>query len=114
MPITSEPASSTTFEQNSGHDSCPIDHTVLSQQKTGRTADPGGKPIERDAAGLWHVRGFREVRAVLRSTRVQQAGFGADLVERMPRSMTPPILHQEGELHQLQRKQIARFFTPRR
>lgn len=91
MAIASEAATSTTSVQNSGHDRCPIDHTALSQQKTGRAAEPDARPIERDAAGVWHVRGFREVQAVLRSTEVKQAGFGADLVERIPDRMTPPV-----------------------
>jgi len=92
---------------------CPIDHSALSQQKTVRGVEPVDRPIERDADGVWHVRGFDEARAVLRSGNTQQAGFKADLLARLPRKMKSPILYQEGKAHQQQRKQTARFFTPK-
>ncbi len=93
---------------------CPIDHTAWSQQKTARTTEPGNLPIERDADGVWQVRGCEEVRAILRSADTRQAGFKAELLERIPTGIrNSPILYQEGKAHQLQRKQTARFFTPK-
>jgi cytochrome P450 len=43
-----------------------------------------------------------------------QAGFNADVVEKTSSSSTnKPILYQEGKVHNQQRKQTARFFTPK-
>jgi cytochrome P450 len=92
---------------------CPIDHTAFAHQKTARVAEPEGVPIERDAAGVWHVRGYDEARAILRSADTKQAGFKADLIERIPGASNTPILYQEGKVHQAQRRQTARFFTPK-
>jgi cytochrome P450 len=91
---------------------CPVDHSAWPQQKTIRAADPTSAPIERDAQGRWHVRGFEEARAVLRSGDTKQAGFNAEFLDRMP-GMNQPILYLEGKAHQQQRKQTARFFTPK-
>lgn len=92
---------------------CPVDHTAFSQQKTARVAEPVGKAVERDTEGVWHVRGHTQARAVLRSPDAKQAGFNAELLERAPQGMRPPILFQEGKQHNEQRGQIARFFSPR-
>jgi cytochrome P450 len=62
---------------------------------------------------VWHVRGFAEARAVMRSDATRQAGFGAEMIEKLPTYMNPPILYLEGEPHHEQRRQTARFFTPR-
>ncbi len=91
---------------------CPIDHSAWPQQKTARAAETASAPIERDAQGRWHVRGFEEARAILRSADTKQAGFNAEFLDRMP-GMNQPILYQEGKAHQQQRKQTARFFTPK-
>lgn len=98
------------FEQASAPAGCPVDHTLWSEQKTTRASEPG-PAIER-ANGRWHVRGFEEARAILRSSSTIQAGFGADYLERM-HNRNAPILYQEGKAHQQQRKQTARFFTPK-
>ena len=97
----------------STHGGCPIDHRALGQQKTARVVEPTGRPIERDALGIWHVRGYRQARTILRSAYTKQAGFKADLLERLPQRGNPPILYQEGQPHHEQRRQTARFFTPK-
>ena len=93
---------------------CPVDHSrFYGYQKTTRVVEPVDRPIERDAHGVWHVRDFELARAVLRSTDVKQAGFKAELLEKVPSLMTnPPILYMEGKEHLEQRKQTARYFTP--
>ena len=68
--------------------------------------------IGRDAAGVWHVHGFAEAKALLRSTRTRQAGFMAERVALLPDTMRPPVLFQEGKAHFGQRTKTARFFTP--
>lgn len=92
---------------------CPIDHMSLSWQKTVPTVPSTGPAVEHDEAGVWHVRSFEAARTVLRSADTKQAGFNAELLERMPSTMKQPILYQEGKIHQQQRKQTARFFTPK-
>ncbi len=100
-----EPAKSST--------ACPVDHTAWPQQKTARHVEPLGKRIERDAAGVWHVYGFEEARAILRSADTKQAGFGAQLFEMFEASRNKGILYMEGPPHHEQRRKTARFFTPR-
>ncbi len=93
---------------------CPIDHATLFQKKTAKAAEPAEAPaIERAADGRWHVRGFQEARAILRSPTTRQAGFRADVINRVAGAGNVPILYQEGKVHQQQRKQTARFFTPK-
>lgn len=92
---------------------CPVEHTVWSKQKTAREVEPEGVPIECDEAGVWHVRGFEQARAILRSNDTKQAGFRAELIGAVPGTRNQPILYQEGKVHQTQRKQTARFFTPK-
>jgi cytochrome P450 len=92
---------------------CPIDHSKLARQKTARSIEANAVPIECDEAGVWHVRGFDEARAILRNGETKQAGFNAELLERLPNKMKPPILYQEGKVHHQQRKMTARYFTPK-
>ena len=91
---------------------CPVDQAVYSHQKTLPPAETAGPALERAADGVWHVRGFAEARQILRGASTRQAGFKADLIERMPDGRSLPILYQEGPEHLQQRKQTARFFTP--
>jgi cytochrome P450 len=92
---------------------CPIDHSAWPWQKTARTSEPVGAPVERDEEGVWHIRNFDTVRDVLRSANTIQAGFGAEMIARVPHVTNRPILYQDGKEHQQQRKQTARYFTPR-
>ena len=89
---------------------CPVDHA---QFKTKRVAQHNGQPIWQDADGIWQVQGYDEARIVLRSLNTRQAGFKAEFQERLPDSMRRPILYLEGTTHLEQRKQTARFFTPK-
>jgi len=91
---------------------CPIDHAALMQRRTGPAEEPGAA-IERGADGVWRVRGFDEARAILRGADTKQAGFGAQWLDRVGGRMRPPILYLEGKLHHEQRRQTARFFTPK-
>jgi len=77
------------------------------------TAPSTGPAVEQDKDGVWHVRSFEATREVLRSADTKQAGFNAELLARIPNMMNQPILYQEGKAHQQQRKQTARFFTPK-
>jgi cytochrome P450 len=58
------------------------------------------------------VRDFSEARRLLRDPDARQAGFLADLVNKV--SLTrAPILYQHGAEHRRQRGETARFFAPR-
>ena len=93
---------------------CPIDHAALFQKKTAKAAEPAEAPdIEQAPDGSWHIRGFQEARAILRTPNTRQAGFRADVINRVSGAGNVPILYQEGKIHQQQRKQTARFFTPK-
>lgn len=99
---------------------CPIDHSAWSRQKTAAVSDltasvdgPALPRVEQDASGTWHIRGFQEARAILRHDATKQAGFGAPQMEQLSRFLKPAILFQEGPVHHQQRKQTARFFTPK-
>lgn len=74
---------------------------------------PSRTPVERDADGVWHVRSFAAARKLLRSDSTRQAGFKAELLDKMPDRGKIPILFLEGRLHHEQRKLTAPFFTPR-
>jgi cytochrome P450 len=96
---------------------CPIDHSTLSASKTApiiptlnRKLPP--TPISQTDESVWTVRGYHAARKVLRA-ETQQAGFNAERVLLASRFMRPPILYLEGEPHREQRRQTARFFTPK-
>ena len=89
---------------------CPADH---SQYKTPRISEPGKPAIEQDADGIWQVHGFDEAKQILRNADTTQMGFNAEFLDRTPSNMRRPILYLEGPEHLEQRKQTARFFTPK-
>jgi cytochrome P450 len=104
---------STHTESDAQAGKCPVDHSKFSRQKTAIHPDTSTLPLERDSQGVWHVRGFDEARAIFRGTQTQQAGFGADVVMKVKSIINRPILYLEGKAHLSQRKQTARFFTPK-
>jgi cytochrome P450 len=99
--------------KNISSPACPIYHQHLSEQFTAELVEPVDCPIEKDSFGVWHIRGYEQAQAVLRSDCVRQAGFQAEMLDKLPNYMNPPILFLEGKLHQKQRRQTAKFFTPR-
>ncbi len=72
---------------------------------------PGQAALEQKPDGTWLVRGYAEARQILLAD-VRQAGFKAEIVEKMPAYMSKPVLYQHGQAHREQRSQTARFFTP--
>ncbi|MER6956757.1 cytochrome P450 [Streptomyces sp. NPDC000618] len=73
-----------------------------------------GCPVRRGTDGTWEVRGYAAAREVLRGAETVQAGLGVETVEKMPSRIRRPVLYQDGPGHREQRRQTARFFTPRR
>lgn len=76
-------------------------------RKSAAVAHAGG-----GGAQMRVVRDFAEARRLLRDPDARQAGFLADLVNKV--SLTrAPILYQHGAEHRRQRGATARFFAPR-
>ncbi len=92
---------------------CPVDHSAYGSKKSVRAIPEEGALLQPDAQGVWHVRGFDEARAVLRSSTTRQAGFNAEQVTSQMLKGNRPILYEEGKPHQEQRTKTARFFTPK-
>ena len=90
---------------------CPVDQA---QFKTPRTSpSTTGRSVEKDAQGTWHIRDYDLAKSILRGDSTRQAGFKAELLNNAPKEARRPILFQEGPEHLEQRKQTARFFTPK-
>ena len=89
---------------------CPVDHA---QYKTKRTYSTPTTPIQQGAEGVWHIYDFDLAKIILRGDDTKQAGFKAELLGAMPAEMHQPILFIEGPEHLEQRKQTAKFFTPK-
>ena len=100
-------------QQTKSADACPVDHAQYSKQYADLNDKLVSSPLEQDEFGVWHVHGYAEAEAVLRSDAVRQAGFRAEFLDKMPTGINPPILYLEGKPHHEQRRQTARFFTPR-
>ena len=93
---------------------CPIDHDTWSKQKTARYAEPVDSPIECDADGVWHVRGFAQARAILRSKNTKQAGFNADMIGSVPGMRNQPILYRKAGRMTYSASRRLVFLHPRR
>ncbi|MET7332099.1 cytochrome P450 [Nonomuraea sp. NPDC005650] len=83
-------------------------------RKIPRPAASGSCPVRRADDGTWEVRGYAQARAVLRSDDTVQAGLGIETVEKLPAKVRRPVLYRDGPEHREDRRQTARFFTPRR
>lgn len=82
----------------------------MDQRRSAR--DDDGPRVERDR-GYWRVRSLSAGRQVLQARHATtQAGFTSEYV---PKGYTKhhPILFSDGELHDQQRRKVARFFAPR-
>lgn len=78
--------------------------------------DDRALPLLEEATGpdRWVVRSFPVARQVMRQAEgVEQAGFGAETLQRAGSGMRPPILYLEGGPHRAQRKASARLFAPK-
>ncbi|MGM1058498.1 cytochrome P450 [Saccharothrix sp. Mg75] len=87
-------------------------------QEAARKVDRGepvvGCPVRLDPDGVWRITGYEEGRAFLRAGGTVQAGLGIETVEKMPSHIRRPVLYRDGPEHREDRRQTARFFTPRR
>jgi cytochrome P450 len=85
---------------------------VPGRRRSGRPDETDSPRVER-AGGVWRIRSLAAARQVLQARHATtQAGFTAEYV---PKGYTKhhPILFSDGELHDHQRKKVARFFAPK-
>ncbi|MEO3868238.1 cytochrome P450 [Nonomuraea sp. B12E4] len=83
-------------------------------RKIRRPTEPGAGPVRRAGDGTWQVRGHAQARTVLRSDVTVQAGLGIETVEKLPAGVRRPVLYRDGPEHREDRRQTAKYFTPRR
>jgi cytochrome P450 len=92
-------------------ETCP--HAEVDRRRTAFGHVVSRVPVEAMPDGMWHIRSFAAARRFLRSDGTKQAGFKAELVEKMPQHGKTPILFLEGSPHHEQRRLTAPFFTPK-
>lgn len=94
---------------------CPYAGADASERKSriDPHASPWGVSVERIDKDRVRITGFAPARQLLRSEGLRQAGFKAELIERVRGRSRMAVLFQEGEEHQKQRVATARFFAPR-
>jgi cytochrome P450 len=88
-------------------------NTAGSQRKVQYGRSSAECPVHVDSDGVWQVRDVAAARAVLRCPDTRQGGFAVDKV-KLPTGMRPPVIWRDGPEHREDRRQTARFFTPRR
>lgn len=86
---------------------------VQDERRTAGGRLPPTVAVERRTDGTWHVHSFAAARKLLRGDQTRQAGFRAELVDRLSAKGKTPILFLEGAPHHEQRRLTAPFFTPR-
>ncbi|WP_431876493.1 cytochrome P450 [Amycolatopsis sacchari] len=86
----------------------------MSSRKLDRGGPATGCPVTGLGDGTWQVRGYEAARQLLRSTETVQAGLGVETTSKLPQRIRRPVLYRDGPEHREDRRQTARFFTPRR
>ncbi|MEL6307736.1 MAG: cytochrome P450 [Chloroflexota bacterium] len=91
------------------------EHAQASMRKTSAPVDRDLPIYETLDDGTWVIRGFDEVRQILRSQHVKQAGFASETVSDLSGNVmqNQPILFLDGQAHHAARRETNRFFTPR-
>ncbi len=94
---------------------CPVNHEVFSPRRTPFEVKHNQPGVMRNADGVWEVRDYDIAKRILRGKETKQAGFGAEIVKSLPDTFlkNDPVLFQDGAEHKKQRREIARFFTPK-
>ncbi len=102
-------------KNNSQNGQCPVDHGNLSARRMPFETQGNHPPVMQDAHGVWHVRDYEIAKKIMRGQKTRQAGFGSELVRQLPGNFmkNEPVLYQDGAEHKAQRRELARFFTPK-
>jgi cytochrome P450 len=88
--------------------------TVNNSRKVHRGAGTPGCPVRHGDDGVWHIQDYATARLFLRHTDTRQAGLGIENALRHKDRMRLPMLYRDGPGHREQRRQTARYFTPKR
>ncbi|WP_433791389.1 cytochrome P450 [Actinoplanes sp. CA-252034] len=88
--------------------------TVNNGRKVHRGDKAPGCPARVGADGVWHIQDYATARLFLRHTDTRQAGLGIENALRHQHRMRLPMLYRDGPEHREQRRQTARYFTPKR
>lgn len=82
--------------------------TLQTDSKTAIDPYQNTPRVEKDAEGVWHIRGYVEAKELLKEDLLQD-GFNAEGVFK---SGMDPVLYQYGDVHRKQRAAIAKYFSP--
>jgi cytochrome P450 len=82
--------------------------TFETDSKTAPAPYQNDSRVERDANGVWHVRGYAEARDLLKEELIQE-GFNA---EALRKAGFDGVLYMHGEPHRQMRAAIAKYFSP--
>ena len=82
--------------------------TLQTDSKTATVPYQNTPRVEKDAEGVWHIRGYAEAKELLKEDLLQD-GFAA---ENVLKSGLDPVLYQHGDPHRVQRAAIAKYFSP--
>ncbi|BEL12254.1 cytochrome P450 [Actinoplanes sichuanensis] len=88
--------------------------TVNNGRKVHRGAKAPGCPVRVGDDGVWHIQDYATARRFLRHNDTRQAGLGIENALRHQHRMRLPMLYRDGPEHREQRRQTARYFTPKR
>lgn len=82
-------------------------------RRAAERSEPEKPVVERISDDYWVVRGYRQIRQILRTETTKQAGFMSDLVSKAGNIMKrQPVLFMDGPEHQALRQESGKFFTP--
>ena len=88
--------------------------TVDNSRKVHRGERSPGCPVRVGPDGVWEIQDYATARRFLRHTDTRQAGLGIENALRHQGRMRLPMLYRDGPEHREQRRQTARYFTPKR
>jgi cytochrome P450 len=89
---------------------------AASSRKVDRGELSPGCPVRLGEDGTWYIQDLATAKAVLRHSGTRQAGFAIEQAARVFKTfgMRMPMLYRDGAEHREQRRQTAKYFTPRR
>jgi len=82
--------------------------TLNTDSKTAPAPYVNDPRLEKDAHGIWHVRGYSEARDLLKEDLIQD-GFNA---EELRKAGFDGVLYMSGDPHRQMRAAIAKYFSP--
>lgn len=101
-----------TFEATA-EPACPFHAQGADSRRT--APDRGARPgdVAPGEGDVWNVHGFAAARTILRGDGTRQAGFKAEMLQKLRQKGNSPILYLDGKVHHEQRRLTAPFFTPK-